>query len=265
MEPTLQHSSLEADRALARSVLYAAAATGLTRPTPGSLARLLSPGALDALEAAASCAAPDSGLAARARSLAAWTVHDVDAIERESVALFGHAVRGAVPPYETEYGDGSPFQQPAQLADIAGFFAAFGLRVDDQVHERVDHVSAECEFMQFLCQKEAHAREVADDEMLRDTQAAQRLFLREHLGSFAPGFGARVHRERSEGFFDALQSLLVAQIELDAERLGVRLGPPSIELRSAEPDATPMACGSDCGSASAGGACSNVSFPEAEK
>ncbi len=44
-------------------------------------------------------------------------------------ALFGHAVRGPIPPYETEYGNEALFQQPQEMGDLMGFYRAFGLTV----------------------------------------------------------------------------------------------------------------------------------------
>ena len=43
--------------------------------------------------------------------------------------LFGHTVRGEIPPYETEYGNEALFQQPQELGDLMGFYRAFGLNV----------------------------------------------------------------------------------------------------------------------------------------
>jgi TorA maturation chaperone TorD len=72
--------------------------------------------------------------------------------------LFGHTVRGEVPAYETEYGDEALFQQPQELSDLGGFMQAFGLKLRPDAHERIDHVSCECEFLAFLGYKEAFAR-----------------------------------------------------------------------------------------------------------
>ena len=44
-------------------------------------------------------------------------------------ALFGHTVRGPIPPYETEYGNEALFQQPQEMGDLMGFYQAFGLTV----------------------------------------------------------------------------------------------------------------------------------------
>ena len=65
---------------------------------------------------------------------------------------------------------------------------AFGLMLRPDAHERIDHVSCECEFLCFLAYKEAYARTAGDTDMLAVTQRATALFLRDHLGRFAPAF-----------------------------------------------------------------------------
>ena len=43
--------------------------------------------------------------------------------------LFGHAVRGACPAYEMEYGRNEIIRQASDLADLAGFYRAFGMEI----------------------------------------------------------------------------------------------------------------------------------------
>jgi TorA maturation chaperone TorD len=114
-------------------------------------------------------------------------------------ALFGHSARGAVSPYETEYGNEALFQQPQELSDLMGFYRAFGLTVRLDRHERADHISCECEFLSFLAMKEAYALEHRNSEMLADTLKAQKLFLRDHLGRFLPTFAQQVSLEDTVG------------------------------------------------------------------
>ncbi len=137
--------------ALARSAVYVALGLGFAPPERGEVRdRLASREGSEAL-AEALAAAGCEELAGAARRLSA----------RPPVAgtfrrLFGHTARGAVPPYGAEYGSATLFQQPHRLADLAGFYAAFGMRVDPAEHERVDHVRCQLEFLAFLARKEAH-------------------------------------------------------------------------------------------------------------
>ncbi len=60
-------------------------------------------------------------------------------------------------PYETEYTTPDALYKAHQLADIAGFYRAFGLEMSTENRERPDHLAAELEFMHFLALKEAQA------------------------------------------------------------------------------------------------------------
>jgi DMSO reductase family type II enzyme chaperone len=174
----------------------------------------------------------------------ATTLRDVSASEQRHTALFGHTVRSAVPPYETEYGDDTLVQQPRELSDIAGFLAAFGLHVPPDRHERVDHISCECDFMSFLSRKEAYALEQGDDDMLEATRNAERLFLRDHLGRFAPAFGARLRRADAAGFYGSMGALLGGFVESECSRLEIPTGNDGLGLRSpSSDDAVPASCG----------------------
>jgi len=72
---------------------------------------------------------------------------------------YSHTAHGTVSSYELEYGEEHTYRQPQQLGDIAAFYKAFGLKLNKNKHERVDHISIECEFMHFLNFKEAYALE----------------------------------------------------------------------------------------------------------
>lgn len=166
-------------------------------------------------------------------------------------ALFGHTARGPVCAFETEYGADDPFRQPQELAHIAGYYQAFGLRPRRE-GERVDHIACECEFMALLAGREACLREPArpgpeasDEraEQLELTRRAARDFLRSHLGQFGLAFGTRLGRADAGGFFAALAEVLAGLLRSDASRFDAPLGPPTLDLRPPAVDPAPMACG----------------------
>jgi DMSO reductase family type II enzyme chaperone len=247
-------SEIDLETALARGVLYTALALGFRPPSEETVARLTDGEAVAALvEAAARLeeASPPverplgSHLAALARP--GRSLADLAASYRR---LFGHTARGEVPAYETEYGAEALFQQPQELGDLAGFAQAFGLVLRPDVRERIDHVSCECEFASFLAWKEAYALESADEEARMATRRATVLFLRDHLGRFAPVFARRLARADGEGFYAALGGLLLAAVESDCRRLGVAIEAKTLGLR---PDpavcAVPMGCDAACAGA----------------
>ncbi len=232
--------------ALCRSALYEALVLGFSTPTAEMISRLVSPEGNEALADAAAVLDSEGGtdLAFSVRRLAVPQEPISPAALRVSFRqLFGHTVRGAAPPYETEYGEDSLFQPPQEMSDLGGFYQAFGLTLRPSEHERIDHVACECEFMLFLARKEAHALAQADAVMLEETRRATRLFLRDHLGRWAPAFGWMLAREDRGGFYGGLGELLVAFVAHECVRVGVAAGPQLLRLRSTSVGDVPMACG----------------------
>jgi TorA maturation chaperone TorD len=239
-------TAVEIDSALGRSVLYEALAVGFHPPGPETLQRLGTTAAVRPLAAAAALVDPsgEAGLACAALQLGGTAdAGHAAPLEESYRQLFGHTTRGSLSAYETEYGEDTAFQQPQQLGDLSGFFGAFGLRLNERQRERVDHVAVECEFMAFLARKEAYALEQNEQAMLETTRHAEKLFLRDHLGRFAPAFGRLAAAQDPRGFYGALGNLCSRFVPLECARFGVPAGPEFLPLRRPEPDATPMACG----------------------
>ena len=250
------------DAALARAVVYRLLSIGFQPPTR---ARLDEIGARDgfrvvttALEhllpscdtsTSASVSADRGGLSSAAARLASLTPPDVDALSGRYWHLFGHTTRGLICACETEYGPDNGFHQPQQLADISGYYLAFGLRPRAAGEARSDHIACECEFMDFLSRKQAHLLDRLDAdpdvaETLEVTELAARSFLRDRLGRFGRAFAARVAAEDGDGYFGALGRLLLAFVDAECARVGVEAGPVDLIVRPEEIDETPMACGS---------------------
>ena len=236
------------DAALCRGTLYTALTLGFRPPTPETLERLTDPQAAAALAAAAQVLDAQGAGSLRRRTLAlAHPDSNLEALGAAHRRLFGHTARGEVPAYETEYGNEALFQQPQELSDLAGFMSAFGLALRREAHERIDHVSCECEFLAFLAYKEAYALDAGDEEMRAATVRAATLFLRDHLGRIAPAFARRVAKVDAGGVYAALADLLCALVAHDCRRLEVPIGPDGLGPR---PDpatvAAPMGCAAEC-------------------
>ena len=244
------------DAALARGVLFGSLALGLQVPSQEILRRLLGPeGKRTILRASTlldSDRAAEDAIEPAAVRFAAGRYAGLTELAARHQQIFGHTARGLVCPLETEYGMEGLFRQPQELADISGYFLAFGLRPRIQMNERVDHVACECEFMDFLSRKEAYAMARGDQEMIETTRKAYRGFLRDHLGRFGRSFTARMIREDGDGFLGALASLLRALLASESARLSVPAGREFLELRSTAPDQVPMACGTPVPDAPAG-------------
>ena len=134
------------------------------------------------------------------------------------------------------------------MADISGYYLAFGPRPRATGEARSDHIACECEFMDFLSRKQAHLldRIGADPslaETLEATDMAARSFLRDHLGRFGRAFAVRVATQDADGYFSALGRVLLGFIDTECVRVGVEAGPVDLTVRPDTPDETPMACG----------------------
>jgi len=150
-------------------------------------------------------------------------------------ALFGHAVRGSCPPYELEYARGEIIQQASELADISGFYNAFGMELSGALSERADHVAVECEFMSVLCAKEARVIESDDAAAMEICFDAQRAFLRDHLAQWLPAFARRIAEAEQDGFYGRLAQFASTFIRGEAQRFEIGVGPQWIELRPVDP------------------------------
>lgn len=228
----------EADLALCRSGIYEALALGFRPPNQETVSRLLTQTHNQALSEIGSAldgkdnGSQSNGLAKGVQELMRGSEAQKSELLNHSFQyLFGHTAHSKVPPYETEYGTETLFQQPQQLSDLSGFFAAFGLKLNSGEHERVDHISCQCEFLSFLARKKAFALEKNDLTMLEETCKAQKLFLKDHLGRFAPSFSNLLTREAQGSFYATLGELCRKFIVLECARFGIPSGPENLRLR----------------------------------
>jgi TorA maturation chaperone TorD len=175
-----------------------------------------------------------------------------DELNDEYEHVFGLMLAKKCPPYETEYCPQtfSVYRSQA-LADVAGFYRAFGVGPSRDTPERADHIALELEYLAFLIAKESSAADPAARDTCRD---AQRRFVQDHLGWWVPAFARALQRQAERvlgrapgqsGFYPALARALAAFIS--AERAVLAVDPPT-ELVAPGPVEPPeeMSC-QDCG------------------
>ncbi len=153
--------------------------------------------------------------------------------EKDYISLFSHSIQGRCPLYESEYGESDErLQQPHELSDLSAFYRAFGLKLRGSVHERADFIAVECEFMAFMCVKQAYAEEHDDTKLTRLTMDAQRKFMRDHLGRWVPAFARRVIDQSDDNsFYGSLAHFTLVYVTDDCRSLGVTPGKEHLRLR----------------------------------
>jgi len=245
----------EVDDALARAVVYRTLSIGFQAPTEERLRQV---GARDGFRVATAALmrcvrsvrlqADRDRLEPAAARLRTLLVPHVDALADTFFRLFGHTTRGLVCACETEFGPDNGFHQPQQLADLSGYYLAFGLRPAAASDVRADHIACECEFMDFLNRKEAlllanRSQWARGRETLEVTRHAARKFLRDHLGRFGRAFALQVATQDGDGYFGVLGRVLLGFVDAECVRVGIEAGPVDLAVRPDTPDETPMACG----------------------
>ncbi|HSD84237.1 MAG TPA: molecular chaperone TorD family protein [Anaerolineae bacterium] len=145
--------------------------------------------------------------------------------------------------YETEYGLPHEYRQSQELADIAGFYRAFGFENGGAIRERPDYLPTELEFMHVLTLREACAREAAQAEHVEIDVDAQRKFLRDHLAHWLPLFGKRLEQLSVGDVYAEVVALTTAFVAAEADRLDARPEP----FREREIKSTPFNPDFSCG------------------
>ncbi len=207
-------------RAVGRSLAYRALAAVFRYPGPGHVAAVR--GHLELARVAGELPGPLA--AALAELAAAMDGVSEERLGRDHVAAFGHVMLPDCPLHETAAA-GDPFRQPQALADLAGFYRAFG--VEAAGGERGDHLAVELEFMHYLAYREAYARTCHGPDAVALVRGAD-----QHLGAFARTV-ARAIAGRAEGALAAAGRALEQLVLCEAAELDLALAgaPPREAVR----------------------------------
>jgi TorA maturation chaperone TorD len=207
-------------KALERAAVYRALGSAFAYPTPPRLAELG-----HATDIAAGGGLPAGIAEALATFAATARQANPEALADEHVFLFDRQV--PCPPYEGAWGDGPQMAgKAAALADIAGFYAAFGLGAEGGQSDTEDHIVAELEFMSALALKEAWAIGEEDHDGLEVTRQAERAFLADHLGRWAPVFAEALRGVTPLPYYAAAAALLEGWLRAEGDLLGVSPAAP---------------------------------------
>lgn len=155
------------------------------------------------------------------------------------------------PHYEADYVSSHVFMTSQSIANVAGFYAAFGLRTADDARERADGIAVELDFMNFLATKEAHALSREERRNAALCRRAQTRFFSNHLGRWGRPFAQMLAHRTRILFHGELARLLEAFLIDEADYLGLTLEnlerecavlSPEHDPRSIEEDASCSGC-----------------------
>lgn len=128
--------------------------------------------------------------------------------------------------YETKYGLRSSQLKTGELADIAGFYHAFGFTAteDGRGREILDHIAVECEFYAILLAKQNHLAAKTERDGCEIVLDARRKFLQDHLGRY-PAAIAKQPAIAGDPFYSLVFNWCASVIAAECERLGVGVVP----------------------------------------
>ena len=238
--PSTIKDSPAVERALNRSKIYLLISWSLLYPEDEEFLEYLRCGefvedgraALDALEVALGA---DGGDRAKAKfmslrkqltlveSLIAsecvnWQLSDLQSEHRR---VFSNVITLDCPPYETLFGNDHVFAQSHVMGDISGFYKAFGVELSKDIHERLDHLSVEFEFMHFLAYKESYSLCHDGPEKTQIVVEAQKKFVKNHIGRWVPLFCRMLTKKADSGLFKLVADMTADWMDFETAFLGV--------------------------------------------
>ncbi len=160
-----------------------------------------------------------------------------DELRVEYDRLFGLVVPKECPPYETEYYPTvETFACSQLMADVAGFYRAFGITTSQRSPERPDFLGLQLEFMAFVLMKKRYASaalgtDPSAAEWVETCDRAQRTFFHDHLAWWVPSFAAGLRRKTRRGCYLAVADVLTAWVPAECRRLEI-----PVVLRPARPE-----------------------------
>jgi TorA maturation chaperone TorD len=136
-------------------------------------------------------------------------------LQGEHNALFATTLK--VPSSETAYELDKTARKAVELADVEGFYRAFGLNLAAPIEP--DSLVAELEFLSVLLQKQLYALNGGDQEGVEVCREAVRKFLNDHLGRWYDIFVSRLDEMAEEAYYRRLGALLKAYLDRETAAL----------------------------------------------
>ncbi len=184
----------------ARSLLFSFISAMFSLPASEKFALLRQPEMKDKVMTA--CDLASALLASSAAQLFSAISNGIPRIQEEYARVFGHTLSKDTSPYELEHSKKEVFALTQNLADIRGFYNAFGLEVAES--ERADHIAIEAEFLSYLLFKEIYAKGTLNNEENAEVcRQARHDFLQDHFSWWTPHFARNLQSQPSSFYSHA--------------------------------------------------------------
>lgn len=162
----------------------------------------------------------DAAASALAALECAWSMADNDMLTEEYSRLF---IGGdAVVLHETTY---SGTGRSTELADINGFYLAFGFDLRAGQHEVADHLGVQLEFYSLLLLKQAYALEQGWQDKFEIARDAAKAFLADHLGRWVGSVCERAATRQAAPVYQTLFEAVAAAVQRECQAFAVRPAP----------------------------------------
>jgi TorA maturation chaperone TorD len=163
----------------------------------------------------------------------------VEELEAEFNRLFSGAMECA--PYESSF-EFDIFRKQAGLADLAGFYRAFGFELGEASRWQTDHIGVQLEFGSIVLQRTAEAVDADLQEQAAICVDALRKFLDDHLGRWFAAFSGDVAAQTRLPYYRTLAELTAEWLELELQALDLK--PDRLRSRRVfDEDQAPPNCG----------------------
>ncbi len=151
----------------------------------------------------------------------AWRAQSAEVLGEEFSRLFIGS--GPVRLREGCYGDSLRFAgQPTDLADLSGFYLAFGFGPPAEAASPPDHIGTELEFVSLMYLKLASALERRNAEQVYITQRALAAFLRDHLGRWSDALCSSLRDSGANTAYRAVGEVTRIAVAQACRRFGVK-------------------------------------------
>ncbi len=137
----------------------------------------------------------------------------------EHTRLFIGPYRLPAPPYESVYMNAQRLVMQQSTIEVRKVYLQAGLEVKGIHTNPDDHISAELEFMEYLCDKTASSLNNRDTPGEIKHLELQRKFLEEHLNQGVPVFSEDIVRTTEKDFYRGAAMLLRGFIFSETERM----------------------------------------------